>query len=628
MKHFYQFRLGVAVALALALLAGCRKPHKTVTPKVTLLDSQTTVTHDAAHLYAKVDDNGGANVLKCGFCFGKTTCSDTVFGELQSGSFSCHLTGLASNQRYVCKAFAQNKAGYGWSDDYVFTTATEPHGIAVTTHMASSITTTTAFVGGHVKSLDGSTANERGVCYSTDGQPTIDDTRLVIGSGVGEFADTLHGLTPNTMYHCRAYAVGSDGVVYGSEQLFMTLLEPMAVQTESVTDIVSTRVRCEGYVIRDGGHEVTERGFCWSTEPNPTLENLHVLAGTGTGAFVGYLSGLQQGETYHVRAYAVNEAGVVYGKDLSFVTNSTDISWPNGILPGMFSVSDSTRVRFSQGNLQYKPYLNQWRFAECQWDFVGGDIPAYTTGTVYDNGVKCDNARAGFTYNGWIDLFGWGTSGWNNGNQYYKPWNYMANEVFNPYYGPYGNHDLTGEFAHADWGVHNHISNGGWVQWHTPTFEEFEYLLETRSTPSGIRYAKATISGIFGLILLPDDWNDSNYPLNDANMPMANPFANIISAMEWVDILEPAGAVFLPAAGARLSGYSYADGYYHSYYENYATFVFLDYGRANSMGSYWTVTQGIGMNCASALGIWDYYMGMSIEEGRSTGYSVRLVIQE
>ena len=64
-------------------------------------------------------------------------------------------------------------------------------------------------------------------------------------------------------------------------------------------------------------------------------------------------------------------------------------------------------------------------------------------GTVYVNGVKCDNTLTGRYYAGWTDLFGWGTSGWNNGNVYYHPYDY-ADMVFN-FFGPIGYFDLTGD---------------------------------------------------------------------------------------------------------------------------------------------------------------------------------------
>ena len=79
---------------------------------------------------------------------------------------------------------------------------------------------------------------------------------------------------------------------------------------------------------------------------------------------------------------------------------------PTGAINGLFSVSTSKQVWFSQGNLQYigsvgTPY---WKFAENQWDYLGT-----TTGQNSSN------------HNVDRDLFGWGTSGWYNGNVYYMP---------------------------------------------------------------------------------------------------------------------------------------------------------------------------------------------------------------
>lgn len=64
----------------------------------------------------------------------------------------------------------------------------------------------------------------------------------------------------------------------------------------------------------------------------------------------------------------------------------------DGVLSGKFSVSASQKVHFSQGNLQYKASTNTWRFAAEQYHCVGSN-----------------NANISPSYNGWIDLFGWGT---------------------------------------------------------------------------------------------------------------------------------------------------------------------------------------------------------------------------
>ena len=209
---------------------------------------------------------------------------------------------------------------------------------------------------------------------------------------------------------------------------------------------------------------------------------------------------------------------------------------PMGAINGKFTINaEGHQVYFSQGNLQYigsatEPY---WKFADNQWDYLG------TTTNQNSTNLNVDR-----------DLFGWGTSGWNPGNTYYRPWD--TNNSSGASYGPAGSNNLTGTYANSDWGVYNSISNGGNLpnQWRTLSRDEWEYVFEIRTTDSGIRFAKAIVNNVNGVILLPDDWNISYYVLNDTNTNTANFASNTISASEW-DTLEQHGAVFLPAAGFR-----------------------------------------------------------------------------
>ncbi len=208
---------------------------------------------------------------------------------------------------------------------------------------------------------------------------------------------------------------------------------------------------------------------------------------------------------------------------------------PTGIIDGKFTVdANGTKVYFSQGNLQYigsstPPY---WKFAETQWECLG------------------NNGQGSASQNADRDLFGWGTSGWNNGNVYYQPWN--TNNSDGTLYGPRGEFDLTGDYAQSDWGVYNPISNGGNMagQWRTLTTDEWGYVFTRRSTSSGIRFAKARVAGMNGMILVPDDWSESIYVLHNTNNGDASHTSNIIDAAQWAT-LEDAGAVFLPTAGYR-----------------------------------------------------------------------------
>ena len=630
MKTNYTVKTVTAFILAVMLFAtGCKKPKEPKVPMVSLLENSVTISYNTAVLYAKVTDDGGSAITERGFCYGEEGGSmDTLLCDAGSDSFTIELTDLTPMTAYTCQAFASNEAGRGYSSKFSFITEndTVPR---VKTWYVREVTYCAALASGQVLGNGGQTVEECGLCYGTDLKPTIDGMHVVAGSGVGSFDCQLTDLSPETQYWVRAYAKCTKGVYYGEQLEFETKPLPMEVRTLAVWDVTASRLRAEGEVIRDGGSEVRECGFCWGTEHNPTIEGLHTKASTGLGNFGCYFSGLERGQTNYVRAYAINAESVAYGNELELVPDDSQMSWPSGTLPGLFSVAPDRQVRFSQGNLQYYPDDNVWRFAEHQWDFVGGQIEdpqfgAMNVGTVYANGAKCDNTLTWKYYEGWMDLFGWGTSGWNNGNEYYHPYDFAACPYHCASYGPVGNFDLTGDYAQSDWGVHNTISNGGSRQWYTPTVDELVYLITERETASGMRFAKAVVAGVSGMVLFPDDWDASTYTFNAVNEHWVYSI-NVITGNEWLEVLEPAGAVFLPAAGER---YQYPT----------SNEIWYDNGVSSPytiMGYYWTTTQsgvciahGLVIACYELMGMYTMAGCIDVETSRRLGHSVRLISEE
>ena len=259
-----------------------------------------------------------------------------------------------------------------------------------------------------------------------------------------------------------------------------------------------------------------------------------------------------------------------------------NVTTENGAIKAAFSVSDSKQVYFSQGNLQYQASTNTWRFAEHQYDMIGKD-----------------NENISPTYNGWIDLFGWGTSGWNSGANAYQP--YSTSTSYSDYYpgGGYTN-NLTGSYANADWGVYNKISNGGNQAglWRTLTYKEWRYLRYDRTDAEAL-YGTATVNGVNGCIFLPDNWTT---PTGVTFKCGANGYSvNTYTVSDWAK-MEANGAVFLPAAG-------YRDG--------------TDVGNVGSYGHYWS-SSARGDYDAYCLNFYGDYAGAN-GNGRNYGRSVRLV---
>lgn len=222
-----------------------------------------------------------------------------------------------------------------------------------------------------------------------------------------------------------------------------------------------------------------------------------------------------------------------------------------GLLDGNFSVKDlgggdTLKVAFSQGNLQYRAAAAgtnvdpKWRFAEHQYDYVGDA----TNGNVYHESVKSNNASISSSYTGWIDLFGWATSGNSASGTRYQPWE-SSNSDNN--YGNTSKSDGTNPGSGENWDA----SKADWGQnmtgtWRTLESTEWAFLINQRKNYANLR-TLATVHGVLGLILLPDGWTVAASEVASLTMSMSK---KTVSDDDWTS-LEKEGAVFLPAAGNR-----------------------------------------------------------------------------
>jgi len=96
-----------------------------------------------------------------------------------------------------------------------------------------------------------------------------------------------------------------------------------SLSTIFLSDTTATSISVESNIISDGGVSITERGVCWSTTSNPTINDNRTVDGTGIGSFTSQITGLLPGTTYYLRSYATNSAGTIYGIELSFATHNT-----------------------------------------------------------------------------------------------------------------------------------------------------------------------------------------------------------------------------------------------------------------------------------------------------------------
>ena len=329
------------------------------------------------------------------------------------------------------------------------------------------------------------------------------------------------------------------------------VVAPILTTLEAADITASTAV--SGVLFPDEGlGRVGESGICWGPCHSPTTAGHHIWLEASQEDKRIKIEGLVPNSTYFARAYVETDAGTTYGNEISFTTADSTQTAPVGALKGLFTIRDGAQVYFSKGNLQFKASTGTWRFAEHQYEIVG-----------------VENDKISPVWDGWQDLFGWATSGYNHGAKNYQPFSANENTQSCAFHYAYGNPDcdLSDQSGIADWG-YNRIWNGGDEEnlWRTPSVGEWLYILHNRGTSSGVRFAKARVAGRNGVILLPDNWRTTFWPLNSANDLAAGYSSNIISRSDWENALEPRSAVFLPEAGVRtISGvFTHLGGYYTS----------------------------------------------------------------
>ncbi len=132
------------------------------------------------------------------------------------------------------------------------------------------------------------------------------------------------GLSQGT--YTQMISVTSDGGI-ATISISLTIANPNAptVTCANAINISQATAEVSGEITSIGSSNVTQRGHCWSTTPNPTTSNNITTLGptSATGSYTSQLAGLMANTTYYVRAYATNNNGTGYSTDQVFTTTSS-----------------------------------------------------------------------------------------------------------------------------------------------------------------------------------------------------------------------------------------------------------------------------------------------------------------
>lgn len=285
----------------------------------------TDVMVDAATSGGHIIATGFTDISAKGVCWA-TSQNPTTENEKTNdangiGTFTSKISNLQPNTTYYARAYATNGAGTAYGNQVSFKTFQSVIFPTVTTAAAINITESSAACGGNVTETGGAEILMKGVCWSTNQNPTVSDSKTEDGDGSGQFNSQLTNLKSGTTYYVRAYATNSAGTGYGEQVTLATLKTAPVVATKNIESVTAIGAVSGGTIINNGGGTISEKGICWSENENPTTYDNKIAAGTDIGTFSSAISMLKPNTSCYVRAYAVNEIGISYGDEKTFTTN-------------------------------------------------------------------------------------------------------------------------------------------------------------------------------------------------------------------------------------------------------------------------------------------------------------------
>ena len=318
--------------IGIFLLLGCAK-EEALTPTVidippsVFTEDATNVTLKSAFIVGKVQDVAYSPTIERGFIYANNAdvggYGNIIKLDTNITIFKSQLTKLTPNKTYYYKAYAKNKYGTAYGELKNFTTGDYllP---TLTTDSLGNITLTSVKLYGNITDDGETPILKRGFCISTNPAPTTTDSTFNTGDGMGVFNLVVIKLKAGTKYNVRAFATNVMGTSYGKEITFSTLDYKLPqIQTNSANDIGLDVATLSGNVKDLGRGELKECGIVVSKSPKPTIEDLKFKSSvTDLGEYKIVVTKLEVNTKYYVKAYAQNEAGIIYGDEINFTTDS------------------------------------------------------------------------------------------------------------------------------------------------------------------------------------------------------------------------------------------------------------------------------------------------------------------
>lgn len=361
-----------------------------------------------------------------------------------------------------------------------------------------------------VNPQDSRVARLSGTILSTD-----KELRFVYGTGLDAGSFTVGSIQSSVSISLETQGAQTPFMVYGTSDFNGTAVNDLTVNFKFATSVISTYIT--GLPASKDISSVTVSGI--NTKCSISISDA-AIGGNTSGSIVktGMGSSNPKGQAYVEIAVPISftsprlATAVVDGSsfEAAFASSSLNAGYSYNTMlelkakaPFLFSVSNTTKVIFSSGNLYWDG--NAFKFEDHQYDYNSSWSASHVTHFNWSNTAAGAYAETALTND------------------------HGSDALFT---------NATATTPNASFTVANETG-----VWRTLSESEWNYIATQN------RWGAATVNSIKGIVLLPDSWTT---PENcHFTTGCANGFnTNIITLVHWA-ALESAGAVFLPCAGLR-----------------------------------------------------------------------------
>lgn len=270
-------------------------------------------------------------------------------------------------------------------DDGSSTSNPDFNSVTVVTKQPVLSTDNSQFTSGGNASINISSTNDYqvGICYNNVANPTIGNgADYSFQTNGGDFTNIIHNPLYGQTYYIRAFVkkLATGEVKYGNEVTFQI---PVTLTTSIVKNISVTGFSVDVNVGSSLGAN-TERGVCYSTSQNPSIDNDVITDPTdGSGSFTAAVDGdaftpfyyVNANTTYYVRSYVKINGSYYYGNQVSFKTagytggSGGFVFFDKGETTNGWRYLEAAPTSLSTSSFSSFKWTNE---VECGYSFISG----------------------------------------------------------------------------------------------------------------------------------------------------------------------------------------------------------------------------------------------------------------